>query len=317
MTQISCRALAPLACALAALGASDAALAHGFAGKRFFPATLATDDPFVADELSLPTVSRIRSPATDEDPVTTTTTTAVDFTKRITPDFGVGLGTSHLRISPEGGGTVSGADNLALSLKYQFHKNEEHESIASVGLDADIGDTGAKRVGAESFGTLMPAVFYGKGLGDLSEGMKYLRPLAFTATAGIAMPMRSSTTTFDADGNASVERHPDVLQVGFAVQYSLPYLQSFVKDVGLGEPFNRMIPLIEFSLAKPLDRGRGPFTGTANPGVLWAGRTMQLGIERIIPMNDRSGGYGWIAQIHFFMDDLFPKSIGRPIYGSR
>jgi hypothetical protein len=39
-----------------ALLASNA-FAHGVAGKRFFPATLATDDPFVADELSLPTVS--------------------------------------------------------------------------------------------------------------------------------------------------------------------------------------------------------------------------------------------------------------------
>ena len=33
------------------------ALAHGFAGERFFPATILTDDPFVADEMSLPEVS--------------------------------------------------------------------------------------------------------------------------------------------------------------------------------------------------------------------------------------------------------------------
>ena len=41
------------------------ALAHGFAGSRFFPATIVIDDPFVADELSLPTVSNaaaMRSP---------------------------------------------------------------------------------------------------------------------------------------------------------------------------------------------------------------------------------------------------------------
>ena len=36
---------------------ADPAAAHGFAGKRFFPATLTNDDPFVADELSLPTVA--------------------------------------------------------------------------------------------------------------------------------------------------------------------------------------------------------------------------------------------------------------------
>ena len=31
--------------------------AHGVVGDRFFPATIATDDPFAADELALPTVA--------------------------------------------------------------------------------------------------------------------------------------------------------------------------------------------------------------------------------------------------------------------
>ena len=120
----------------------------------------------------------------------------------------------------------------------------------------------------------------------------------------------------DEDGNATAEQHPDVLNVGFAVQYSLLYLQSFVKDVGLGEPFNRMIPTVELSLQKPLDRGGGPTTGTVNPGVIWAGRTMQYGIEAIVPLNSRTGGKtGVMLQIHFFLDDIFPRSIGRPLVG--
>ena len=39
-----------LALALTILPAAGA-LAHGFAGSRFFPATITIDDPFVADEL--------------------------------------------------------------------------------------------------------------------------------------------------------------------------------------------------------------------------------------------------------------------------
>jgi hypothetical protein len=100
------------------------------------------------------------------------------------------------------------------------------------------------------------------------------------------------------------------------VQYSLSYLQSFVKDVGLAEPFNRMIPIVEFSLAKPIDRGGDGLTGTVNPGVIWAGRYMQFGLEAIIPVNSRTGGKtGVLAQVHFFLDDLFPRSIGKPIFG--
>ncbi len=44
--------------AAAFLADNSAALAHGFAGDRFFPATILTDDPFVADEMSLPTFTR-------------------------------------------------------------------------------------------------------------------------------------------------------------------------------------------------------------------------------------------------------------------
>jgi hypothetical protein len=111
MIRMHPRALA-LGLALAALAASGAALAHGFAGKRFFPATLATDDPFVADELSLPTVSSSNTRASGEDPATKTTSTSIDYTKRITPNFGLGVGATGLRIVPEGGDTVKGADNL-------------------------------------------------------------------------------------------------------------------------------------------------------------------------------------------------------------
>jgi len=45
-------------------GAAGSARAHGVVGQRFFPATLAIDDPFVADELSLPTASVARKHAT-------------------------------------------------------------------------------------------------------------------------------------------------------------------------------------------------------------------------------------------------------------
>jgi len=46
-----CRGLA-VAAAAALLPAAEAG-AHGFAGDRFFPATILTDDPFVASEMSI------------------------------------------------------------------------------------------------------------------------------------------------------------------------------------------------------------------------------------------------------------------------
>ncbi|HET9471796.1 MAG TPA: hypothetical protein VFO24_11885, partial [Usitatibacter sp.] len=106
------------------------ALAHGFAGKRFFPATLATDDPFVADELSLPTVARRNLAASEDGPAVRQSSASVDIAKRITPRLGVELGASYLRLE-SGAATTRGFDNLSAGAKYQFHVDEAHESIAS------------------------------------------------------------------------------------------------------------------------------------------------------------------------------------------
>jgi len=303
--------LCTFACALA----HETAGAHGFAGKRFFPATLATDDPFVADELSFPTLSRRKLGAGDDGPATTETAASVDFTKRITENLGLGLGATYLRQHDEDGASRKGFDNFAASLKYQLYKNDDHESIASVGVDWDIGGSGAKAIGAESFSTVTPAFFFGKGLGDLPESARWLRPFALTGSLGLAIPSRSSTSTLDDDGNTSIERHPDVAHLGFALEYSIPYLQSFVKDVGLREPFNKLIPVVEFDLEKPVNRGSGPTTGTVNPGLLWAGRYVQLGLEAVIPVNSRTGGKtGVLFQLHFFLDDISPRGFGAPLF---
>ena len=301
-------------CALACGVIHDAAFAHGFAGKRFFPATLATEDPFVADELSLPTVSRRKLDASDESPATTETITSIDYTKRITENFGIGFSAPYVRQHDEDGTVRKGFDNLGASAKYQFYKNEAAEAIMSVGVDWDIANSGARSIGPESFHTLTPGFFFGKGFGDLGEDARYLRPFALTGSIGYSFPSRKSTTTTDEDGNAIVEQHPDVAHLGLALQYSLPYLQSFVQDVGLREPFNRLIPLVELDIEKPVNRGGGPTTGTVNPGLLWAGRFVQLGLEAVIPVNSRTGGKtGVLFQLHFFMDDLFPRSFGAPL----
>jgi hypothetical protein len=316
----SCRALRARTLSLLLLSTvavTGQALAHGFAGKRFFPATLVTDDPFVADELSLPTVSYQKFGASGDEPASKETAISVDWTKRITENFGIGFGASYLQVDPDGGDRARGFDNLEANMKYQFFKDEPHETILSAGLDVDIGGTGAKRVGAESFTTFTPGIFFGKGFGDLPDSMQYLRPFAVTGQVGVSIPSSSSSAFVNDEGEADVERHPNFLQWGFAFQYSLIYLQSFVKDVGLKEPWNRMIAVVEVPLSTGLNRGASGTTGTVNPGIIWSGRYAQLGFEAQIPINNRSGrGVGWIAQLHFYLDDMFPQTIGRPLFGN-
>lgn len=292
---------------------------HGFAGARFFPATLSTDDPFVADELSLPTVSTIRTP---DDGGTRESDISMEIAKRITPQFGIEIGGTWTLLNAHEEHSLNGFGNLELAGKYQLVKNATHETIVSVGLGVEIGGTGSESIGADSFSTWEPAIFFGKGFGDLSEAVRFLKPLALTGVAGIAIPSSASTRTItlnDQTGehDIDIERHPDVLEWGFALEYSVIYLQSQVQDMHLPAPIDRLIPLVEFAMETPLNRSAGgPTTGTINSGVIWAGKYFQLGVEAVIPINKHTGNnVGIIAQLHFFLDDLFPHNIGRPLFG--
>jgi hypothetical protein len=306
-------------CAVCELGATDRAYGHGFAGARFFPATLSTDDPFIADELSLPTISTIRTP---DDGGTRETDISVDIAKRITPYFGIEIGETLTSLNPHEGRAVTGFGNLELSGKYLLLENDTHEAIVSLGLGVEVGGTGTRSVGADSFSTWTPGIFFGKGLGDLPEGLRFLKPLALTGQAGVAIPTSTSTRSVTSDElsglrSVDIERHADVLEWGFALEYSVIYLQSQVQDMHLHAPFDRLIPLVEFALETPLNRGaRGQTTGTINPGVIWAGRYYQFGVEAVVPINERTGNnVGVIAQLHFYLDDLFPHSLGRSLFG--
>lgn len=285
------------------LFADPAVLAHGFAGDRFFPATILTDDPFVADEGSLPTVTLnpTQSDGSRELDI------GSDLSMKITPDWDFTLSDQWERLKTPGMPAATGFGALTTGTQYQLFIDAPHEAMALIGLDVTWANTGRiQALGAPNFTTLSPTFDFGKGFGDLPDSLRWLRPFALTGNIGFDFP--TATESFGVP-------NPDNFNYGFAIEYSLPYLQSEVKDIGLQSPFNGLIPLVEFALTTPLNRGQtGMTTGTVQPGVIWAGEYFQVGAEMIIPTNSLSGhGIGGIVQLHFYLDDLFPNSIGRPI----
>ena len=282
------------------------AAAHGIVGDRFFPATLNIDDPAVADELTLPQVS-VSKQRDDDGGAPWTTEGDFELSKRITQDFGISIDGGYIHQQPVGTNkALNGWDNFGLEAKYQFYTNAEHETMLSAGVDWDIGDTGSGQVGAEHFSTYTPTLYFGKGFGDLPDSMDYLKPFAITGQLGVAIPD---------DNSVAGDPNSDDFTYGFTVQYSIPYLQQHVKDLGIPAPFNGMIPIVEFAFDKPLDRvADKTTTGTINPGFIWAGKTSQVALEAILPINHDSGsGVGAEAQLHFYLDDLFPQSYGKPL----
>jgi hypothetical protein len=287
------------------------ALAHETAGNRFFPATLTVDDPGVNDELAFPTVSTMKNGDTPSAPETGV---SAEFAKRITDDFAIAVAPSWVNVSPPGGPFKKGAsgfENLETSFKYRLFKNVEHEFVLSAGLEIEWGRTGAANIGAESFNVYTPTVFFGKGFGDLPDSLSMLRPFAVTGVVGYGLP---------AIGSVEGEFIPRTLEWGGSLQYSMPYLKSAVRDYGLPDFINHLVPIVEFAMSTQI---RNTFdsgtltTGTINPGVIYVADKYQVGIEALIPVNRASGnGVGVIAQLHLFLDDIFPNSIGRPLFGS-
>src|SRR5262245_21545523 len=107
------------------------ARAHEIVGNRFFPATLATDDPGVTDELALPTISMSK---TGDDPSFKQFDVSAEFAKRITEDFAISVAPTWSRLYAPGGLTMNGArgfQNLETLFKYRLFKNAEHEFVLS------------------------------------------------------------------------------------------------------------------------------------------------------------------------------------------
>ena len=276
------------------------AQAHVVCGDRVFPATLVMDDPGVGDELSVPTVQFTGAPKAGGPE---TVTYGYEWDKTITEHFGFAINGDYFT-QQGAGGPAQGWDNTTVTLKYQLPCAAADELTGSIGVVREFARTGASQLLhqglIDNVGNTEPTLYLGKGLGDILPG--YLRPFATTYELGYAISDSPSVS-------------PDELDYNFSLQYSLPYLQEHVKELGLGPVFGHMVPLVEFSFQSP--RGQ-PTTGTISPGILYEADTWQLGLEANIPANaaTRQGqGVGFIAQFHLFLDDIFPDSLGKPLFG--
>jgi hypothetical protein len=206
-----------------------------------------------------------------------------------------------------------GFGDLETTFQYQLMKDAAHETAILLGLIVDWGGTGATNAGiGTSYSLLTPTYYFGQGFGQLPDTVAWARPLAVTGQIGYQIP----TTSFIVSQNTPV---PQLLVYGASLQYSMPYLKSEVKDLQLPDFINHLIPIVEAQLSTPVANNFGNSfitTGTINPGVIWVGSYFQVGVEAMIPVNRASGtAIGVIGQLHLYLDDMFPKTLGQPLIG--
>lgn len=283
----------PTAAILAAcVFASANANAHAIAGQRLFPSTLTFDDPGIGAELPL-VFSHVRADGV------TTNELGFAVTKPVTPNFSLLAGTDYVGITQPGAPAAHGWGNLKLGGVWQVYRNADTESIGSFSISRSFAHTGSRAV-RDDFSTWAPEFDFGQGFGKAPAN--WLRPFALTGAIGLDLP--------------NAPNQPRMLNWGLSMQYSIPYLQDFVKYAGIKAPFDRMIPIVEFPMQTCLDRGcHGQTTGYIAPGVIWIGRYVQWGVELLTPVNRRTGNsVGVMFGFDFYLDDLAPHGFGAPLF---
>jgi hypothetical protein len=297
--------VAALATAAALACHAAPAAAHAVAGVRVFPVTLTLDDPGVADEATLPQiVVQPGSGPSQQDQF------QWEYDKTITPDTAVIYNHGYDILTNSGSKRATGFENPVLTGKWQAYVNGEHEFIMSLGVQREFGGNAeTQSIGGDTFGSTAPTAYFGKGLGDLPIGM--LRPLAVTGELSYVIPDRKLNSDGSNNGNVTS------WVAGLSLQYSLPYLQSQVRDFGLPDFIGRLIPLVEMNYSSPASgpAAGNPMTLSFSAGAIWLGDTYQVGLEMVIPGNRAAGkNIGYIAQVHYFFDDIFPNSLGKPLF---
>ena len=144
-----------------------------------------------------------------------------------------------------------------------------------------------------------------------------MKPFAVTGQVSYSIP----TVIRDPIDGSQV---PNFVTYGGSVQYSLLYRNAFVEEVP--GPFKKLIPAFEGAFSTPV-ANTGPSdpgdfsvhetTGIVGPSLYYIGTTYELGVMMQVPVNAASGKHpGVMAIVDFFLDDIAPNSLGKPLFGA-
>ncbi len=255
---------------------------HGIAGNRYFPPTISVEDPFAAYEVHSG-VGRVPMVGSNN-----STSSHLVIGVGIEPIDGFGIAIDgvyrnpNANLNPEG----NGFDNLYYAVKKELTINDQHEFAITLGVNGQVGRTGAS--GANHSTTYTPTIFYAKGFGDLPNSMSLLKPMAITGVLGYQMSTDQS--------------QPIALNWGFTLQYSFLYLNKYVQTTGWGEPWNSLVAVVEFPMQTCMSgMCDGQVTGSVNPGLVWIGPHFNLSAEAVFPISHQSRhGVGVLFQMNKF-----------------
>jgi hypothetical protein len=283
-------------------GLTAEAHAHGVVGQRAFI------EPFITEDVNPKNEFVIGRPEWDHSREGRTLTLGFGLEKKLADRLSLTLDSAWVDITPRPADEphASGFDNLGITFKYAFFKDPAHEAIVSAALES-TAPTGSREVDAEPDWSFKPFLLYGKGFGDLPSAVRYLQPFAIQGDAGFEVALDRDRTT--------------ILAHNIALEYSIPYFQAFVRDLGLRWPLRNLIADGEFNFEHGVNgEDQGKAAVFATPGIVYMDRWVELGVAGRFPLNRRAQdeldwGIVWIVDL--FIDDIFPWTRWQPIGGMR
>jgi hypothetical protein len=88
---------------------------------------------------------------------------------------------------------------------------------------------------------------------------------------------------------------------------ALPLVLAILTPVGFSKPLHGQPARLNGHISLRVGKSRHH----------WVGDYYQVGVEAIVLVNRASGeGVGAIAQLHLYLDDILPTTIGKPLFGS-
>lgn len=287
---------------------NSAVWAHGIVGQRMFIEPLVAEDANIKNELDLPRIELL--PMTDG----TVRTLDGSLEKTLWPDRWSVVEEQSRVYRRLAGTTVAAFDDMEVGTKLAAYRNEQHEFVLTPALFF-TAPTGSQKLG-DRHTAVQPALLFAKGLGDVHVG--WLRPVAFQGDVGY---------------NVSAMGRPERRVIyDMVMEYSLPYLNQFVRNADAGFDLEHnlrlgnsarailgdLFPFVEFNASTPVAGTAHSTTSFLRPGVLYMGKFFQLGAAVDLPRgagsSEQKAGCVILLDLFVILLDLFLDEI-HPAFG--
>jgi hypothetical protein len=272
-------------------------LAHGTVGGYTFLEPIVTEDANPKNEFD------ILAPSWDRTADGREFSLGSSLEKKLSSNTSILLATEWIASSPKEGPYQTGFNNLEILLKYAFLTIPEHQLRFSIAALMNL-PTGNPSVQDQSHTSIGPELLWAKGMGDLPDFLKYLRPVGLQGDFGYLPAI---------GGHTSHEMFADEV-----VEYSIPYLSDSVRDFGLKWPLRNMYLYAEFNYDQLI---AGPSGQTfpdirVTPGLAYMDHYMELSLATQFPINNAT-----VPNVHaavlglvdLFIDDIFPWTNWTPM----